>query len=211
AVAQDEIVAAKYVENAPVTFTVKFVDWNEDVLKTETVRKGSGATAPADPTRDGYVFKGWDKAFDNVTGDMTVTAVYEEVAGPYVHCSEQSVDMGSSVTLSVNLVDCSFPIKRLSVIFTDNSNSFVAEKGKWSNDYDYLLKDFVNELLLGSAVLSEQIIVDGNVFNLTLRPSEAAVPGTYTISVALTVSYFDDQENEHEVECRPTEVNIVIK
>ena len=57
---------------------VVLVDWNEDVLKTETVRKGSGATAPADPTRDGYVFKGWDKAFDNVTGDMTVTAVYEE-------------------------------------------------------------------------------------------------------------------------------------
>ena len=211
AVAQNEIVTAKYVENAPVTFTVKFVDWNEDVLKTETVRKGSGATAPADPTRDGYVFKGWDKVFDNVTGDMTVTAVYEEVAGPYVHCSEQSVDMGSSVTLSVNLVDCSFPIKRLSVIFTDNSNSFVAEKGKWSNDYDYVLKPFDNELLLGSAVLSEQIIVDGNVFNLTLHPSEAAVPGTYTISVALTVSYFDDQENEHEVKCRPTEVNIVIK
>lgn len=79
AVAQDEIVDAKYVENAPVIFTVKFVDWNEDVLKTETVRKGSGATAPADPTRDGYVFKGWDKAFDNVTGDMTVTAVYEEI------------------------------------------------------------------------------------------------------------------------------------
>ena len=107
AVAQDEIVAAKYVENAPVTFTVKFVDWNEDVLKTETVRKGSGATAPADPTRDGYVFKGWDKAFDNVTGDMTVTAVYEEVviSGPTIVVSSNTAHPGDTVEITVSLVN----------------------------------------------------------------------------------------------------------
>ena len=49
----------------PGTYTVTFNDW----------------TAPADPTRAdadgvGYIFSGWDTAFDNVTSDITVTAKY---------------------------------------------------------------------------------------------------------------------------------------
>ena len=46
------------------------------MLDTQTVNYGEAATAPADPTREGYTFTDWDKAFDNVTADMTVTAQY---------------------------------------------------------------------------------------------------------------------------------------
>ena len=34
--------------------------------------------APEAPEVEGYVFTGWDTAFDQVTEDMTVKAVYEE-------------------------------------------------------------------------------------------------------------------------------------
>ena len=59
------------------TYAVTFKDWNGTELKTETVNHGSGATAPADPTRTGYTFTGWDQAFANVTGALTVTAQYD--------------------------------------------------------------------------------------------------------------------------------------
>ena len=60
-------------------FTVSFVGKNGGKLKEEEVEYGDGATAPDAPHVDGYEFIGWDKAFDNVTEDITVTALYREL------------------------------------------------------------------------------------------------------------------------------------
>ncbi|MCR4664648.1 MAG: leucine-rich repeat protein, partial [Paludibacteraceae bacterium] len=50
-VKSDMTINATYAIN---TYTVTFVDWDEKVLKSEKVEHGSAATAPADPTREGY-------------------------------------------------------------------------------------------------------------------------------------------------------------
>ncbi len=54
------------------------MDWDGKVLKTETVNDGAAATAPANPSRNGYTFTGWDIEFSKVTSDLTVTAQYSE-------------------------------------------------------------------------------------------------------------------------------------
>lgn len=56
---------------------VTFVDWDGTVLSSVSVAPGEAATAPADPTREGYTFIGWDKDFSAVTDHMTVTAQYQ--------------------------------------------------------------------------------------------------------------------------------------
>ena len=56
--------------------TVTFVDWDGTVLGTQTVAYGYGATAPADPSRPGYVFIGWDTDYMAVTETLTITALY---------------------------------------------------------------------------------------------------------------------------------------
>lgn len=58
------------------TYTVTFKDHDGEIIKTENVQDGSDATAPADPTRTGYAFNGWDKVFTNITANLTVTATY---------------------------------------------------------------------------------------------------------------------------------------
>jgi len=68
-------------------YRVTFTDYNDTVLKTVLVEAGGDATelAPKDPTREGYMFTGWDRALTNVTENFTTKAVYEKLeAGEYV-------------------------------------------------------------------------------------------------------------------------------
>ena len=58
------------------SYTVTFVDHDGTVLSTQTVKFGNAATAPQTPTRDGYIFTGWDKDFSYIGSDLTVTALY---------------------------------------------------------------------------------------------------------------------------------------
>ena len=73
--------------NAPA-YTVTFIDWNGTVLSTQQVEQGKSAVAPANPYREpddqySYTFTGWDKSYDNVMSDMTITAQYLPSANTY--------------------------------------------------------------------------------------------------------------------------------
>ena len=57
-------------------FTVRFVDWDGTLLKSQRVRPGADASAPDNPSREGYTFNNWNRNFTNVHSDITVTAQY---------------------------------------------------------------------------------------------------------------------------------------
>ena len=63
-------------------FTVTFVDYDDTVIKKVLVEENGDATdlAPKDPTRDGYIFIGWDRSLTEVTESFTTKAVYEQLA-----------------------------------------------------------------------------------------------------------------------------------
>ena len=75
AVTGDLTVSPIYV--AAAEYTVTFKDDTGTVLKTEKVIHGHAAIAPTTPApRVDTIFEKWDKSFDEVKGDLTVTAVY---------------------------------------------------------------------------------------------------------------------------------------
>jgi len=80
-------VTAVYTQTVNV-YTVNFYDHDGTLLKTEQVAYGSGATAPTEPTRATtaqytYTFSSWSVAFNNIVGNLDVTAVYTETVNTY--------------------------------------------------------------------------------------------------------------------------------
>jgi len=59
--------------------TVTFMDFDGTVLKKQRVKHGGSASPPADPSRTGYAFTGWDKGYRNITSDLRIRAQYEAV------------------------------------------------------------------------------------------------------------------------------------
>ena len=72
----------------PEKITIKYTDpENEDetkrlVLEKEIERGDDEPAQPGDPTREGYIFKGWKRTVDPETGDVTYEAQWEKEKEP---------------------------------------------------------------------------------------------------------------------------------
>lgn len=80
----DTQVKAVYKSNLRY-YTVTFVNYDGSTISTQSIGYGYGAVAPANPSRESdgeytYTFDKWDKAFNNITGDLKVTAQYKATA-----------------------------------------------------------------------------------------------------------------------------------
>ena len=62
-----------------LTYEVRFFVDGVQVGETQLVKYGEAAQAPANPTKEGYTFVGWDKEFSNVTGNLNINAVWEPI------------------------------------------------------------------------------------------------------------------------------------
>lgn len=74
---EDVTFDALFAESAR-TYTVTFQNWDHTLLDEQQVAYGAAAAAPAEPAKEGYTFIGWDREFNNILADMTVTAVFEK-------------------------------------------------------------------------------------------------------------------------------------
>ena len=75
---------------AVVEYTITYMV-DGTVYKTETYPAGASITMPEVPAKDGYV-GAWDKTVTEVTGDVTVTAVYTKASAPVEPNSPQTGD-----------------------------------------------------------------------------------------------------------------------
>ena len=79
----------------PVYFTIKFVDKDNVVISSQTIKKGGNATEPniaKEYEANGkiYVFNGWEGKYTNVTADATIKPIYLEqnASGTYAYILE---------------------------------------------------------------------------------------------------------------------------
>lgn len=74
----DVIAQYKKTDEIVIKYTVRFLDYDDKVLYTQEVLPGADCITPAQPTRDGYTFKGWRPAITNITKDTDTYAQYDK-------------------------------------------------------------------------------------------------------------------------------------
>ena len=78
----ERIAAIKTAGGQPEgTHTVQFIDVDGTILKSQYVADGGSATPPANPTREKCQFVKWLNAYDNITRDTDVFALYRSSDG----------------------------------------------------------------------------------------------------------------------------------
>lgn len=91
-----------YAKYTPKTYTVIFQMQDGTEIDTQRVNYMDSATEPKTDVVPGYVFGGWDKDFDCITGDTTITGKYfKESEYARISLDKTNADMyqGNTITL----------------------------------------------------------------------------------------------------------------
>lgn len=175
--------------------TVIFKDWDGTTLKVEQVESGKAATAPAAPSRDGYVFTGWSTSFEAITSDVLVVATYTAATEqPVIYVQSQTIAQGTNeVTIQVgvrnnpgimgaelklNVDDTVFGYKKVQKTGFPSLSLTPSGSGKTTSPYTFLL-DAVD--------LTDADRRDGVLFTITLTVKDMDAVGIFDV----TLSYED--------------------
>lgn len=140
-------------------YRVTFVDYDGQELYAEYVDGGNAATAPANPKREGYTFIGWDKAFDNVTEYMTVTAQYaiNRFAVKFLNWNDtilkiDSVDWHGAAVAPENPICEGYSFTSWNKKFDDITADLVVKAQFTVNYYDVFFLDYEGSILKQQSV-----------------------------------------------------------
>ena len=90
--------------------TVKFVNYDDSVLKTVLVDKGQDAEPPVDPVREGYTFIGWKPAVSNIQENTTIYAQYEKKDSSESQVTVRFIDYDDKVLYTQKVTPGESPI-----------------------------------------------------------------------------------------------------
>ena len=184
------------------TYTVTFKDWNGTVLKTQQVQYGGAATAPANPTRVGYTFTGWDKAFTNVTANLVVTAQYvqnEPVStpvpsdAPQIVVESKTTSAGSTVAVNISIANNpGFVTMGIQVAYDSNLTLLsVSDTGLVPGQMFSTEIENPQPLYWANPTATADCTVNGKIATLTFKVADNAEEGEYHIRVSYDYDNYD--------------------
>ena len=196
--------------------TVTFKDWNGTVLKTQSVYHTGAATAPANPTRAGYTFTGWDKAFTNVTADLVVTAQYvqnEPVSTPVpsdvpqIVVESKTTSAGSTVAVNISIANNPGIVSMTLHVNFDSRLELVSVQ-----DTGLLPGKVHSTVMLNPYTLAwendsatQNYTVNGTLVTLTFNVPENLEEGDYAVSV----SYDSEGYEIYDFNAEPVDFAVV--
>lgn len=181
---------SKKSDDSSGTYTVVFRDYDGTTLKTQSVNKGENATAPENPTREGYIFTGWDNIFTEIQNNTTVTAQYvEESNQPVIYVENVTASAGETVTVKATVKN-NPGILGTSMVVNYDSNALTLIKADTGDAFSALNVTKPAKFKDGcifpcyAEKLDDGDIKDGTVLVLTFKVSKEALEGSYKVSVS---------------------------
>jgi uncharacterized repeat protein (TIGR02543 family) len=125
-----------YAKWSILKFTVKFKSYNDTQIgPDQNIEYGKGATAPANPTRVGYTFDRWDKAFNDIKEDTIVTGIFSVTKftvkfvdhdGTQIG-TDQSIEYGKGATAPANPTRVGYDFNKWDIDFSNVKNNLVVK------------------------------------------------------------------------------------
>ena len=185
---EDLTVTAKYSETVR-TYTVTFVDHDDDLIETQIVEYGKSAIAPPNPTRDDYTFIKWDKAFDNITESITVKAIYEANLVGISAKERENAQLQFQVGSDSNIKDYIYVYKKYA-----DGREVLAENNEYTTDFSTAR---VGDDIILTITLNE--FTDQSLkYDITERP---AYPTKFEVNYPNTTKYLECHSNWFSSQC----------
>ena len=186
--------------STPVIYNVQFYGFYGEILATIMVAAGGSATAPIPPEINNYQFIGWDQAFNQVTSNLNVYAMYQ-MTGTLVEFDDAdrlliSIDRLENAQFSINL----------DAIFSNSSSSQQSQRQQLlsnlmygstllneTNPYDldnYIPHNYWRDMYFHKNLYQQPDIIDGYyVITSTLSAfNDHALNNLYTVTEQVTQS-----------------------
>lgn len=140
--------------NDAIRYAVIFVDYDGTLIKSDIVKRGESATAPANPKRNGFNFIGWDQKFDDVQSDLRITALYVErpadIIYDFTKGANQTYNVNSNGTLNFTV---SADSSKMLIIYIDDKEVSVNNYDVKENLVLSFHRDFSTKLTMGKHTL----------------------------------------------------------
>lgn len=107
-----------FIENE---FTVTFLDYDESVLETVTVKRGQAAKPSVVPSREGYVFNGWNKEINKISSNMTVKAMYSKADEETIKISDGTLTINQVINMAKKYPHSGFNFSKVTSYETEPS------------------------------------------------------------------------------------------
>lgn len=186
-------------EASAKSYTVIFKDYDGTTISTQTVFQGESAEEPAIPQREGYLFSGWDTAFDHVSDNLTVTATYTKITGPTVVIENAEGKAGDEVTVRIDLMNSpSLYALSLKIGYDDAALQLVSQQsGEAMEGFTYTKPSKLKNGARFMWYANDPAEADGTILKLTFKILDSAAAGEYTITMVNdTTNTYDANDND---------------
>ena len=166
-ITEDTVITALFedTEESKVYHNVTIVVADKStVVKVE---HGTAAPLPDTVNIEGYIFKGWDKDYTNITSDTIITAILESTQNTFT-----VTFMISGIPYTQTVMKNGAAIPPFTPTTDINGNEFVG----WDKSYINITEDTVVTAIFGQAEYTVTFVVDGLSYPVKVKSGEDAIP-----------------------------------